>query len=175
MNKKSKNGFKISIIVLTLILTLFNLQNSDVSAALVETIIVDNDNNKVDSFYNDYIGTWNREEVSYSYRGDHRFNPTTSGGYRWHFFGGNGALYKAVSVYLKNAKFTNPSARYFLEATDGSNSFIYGTVNQNIAPEGWSRVSDTYGYGNKPLGVLRVSSNGYANTGADGAMIEYNN
>lgn len=162
---------KIGILALSCV---FIASPSNTSAALLNTEYIDNDHGKINSIRNDYWGgTWTYEKSSSGYLGDHRFNSGTTGTYAWKTYDGKGGNYKALSVHLRNAKFTNPSAYYKILSGDLSYGLVYGTKNQNTAPNGWSRVVDKYGYGEKPYPSFSVNANGYKNTGADGIKVEF--
>ncbi|MCM3365085.1 hypothetical protein [Niallia sp. MER TA 168] len=159
---------KTSIVTLA---SIFLLSVPNVSATQLTSEYKDNDEGAIDSHLNDYGGKWIYEKSSSSYRGDHRFNPTSSGWYTWKTTKGKGYYYKALLVHLRNAKFTNPNAQYNIG--NDQDDYIYGKKNQNTAPNGWSRVVDTYGYGSKAFGDFILFPNGYKNTGADGIKVEY--
>lgn len=169
--KKVKKIVGLSSFVLVGALILSNLNGNSANASTIGELL-DNDNGALNSSQNAYTGTWTHEDLSGDYNGDDRVNTSGSGSYYWKFPYQSG--YKTLSVYLDQAKFTNPDAVYILQDSTGNYSATYGEVNQNLAPAGWSAVNDEYGDGYVGYSWLRVLAGSGGYTGADAAEIDFN-
>lgn len=134
----------------------------------------------------DAQGGWNTREgfntyMQYSYLmyGDARSDPTggsTFTYYKWHYptFSSNTKMAASLSVYLNHNDFTDPGAVYNVQCGPSGNLVMtLQTVNQNLAPSGWSYLTTGRTSGANISGYVRVYSSsppGYT-TGADGIRL----
>jgi hypothetical protein len=135
--------------------------------------IIDNDNGQINSPDNPYSGNWVYESGSNSYRGDHRYlaSPPSSGFVEYDWNHPECSRNSDLWIYIWNSKFTNPAASYRVY-TNSLDRVLLVSINQKLAPGGWSKVGSTSASGGRFVALV-VSFTQSGGTGADGTKLVY--
>ena len=93
-----------------------------------------------------------------------------------------GTIYVNLSAWLNHIDFTDSAAKYYVNGIGSYSMYLAGTLNQNLAPGGWSSfntlaLTDTDASGNNASRFTEVVANTTADmcTGADLIRATYQN
>ncbi len=147
MSKKRKIFILLSLV---LSFALLFVVITDMPVFAITAKEVDNDDAQGNS--NDcYDGNWVYITAASCKYGDaekHATGSPSSGvfayWYRYEYqypVGRSGTIYVNLSVWLNHSDFTDPEAEYYVNGIGSYSMYSAGTLNQNIAPGGWSNFN----------------------------------
>ncbi|MDE5565123.1 MAG: hypothetical protein K2I93_08190 [Oscillospiraceae bacterium] len=170
------NFKKFAALICSTLLALSSVTMLTVSAQ-TKTYTIDNDALSSTGFYN-YNSGFTYHSFSGSYNGDARRAPTNSGAfYAWCHpqtsFHSQNVTY-TLRVYLNHSTFNDPAAKYHANVDGTISDTALFTINQAVAPVGFSSARTT-NYRANLIQQIRLypSEKPNYNTGADAIEITY--
>lgn len=180
MRKRKFYSFIISSILASLAVT-----GSISHAETLTSVIVDNDTIATNCSNDGSSSLYAYKTGNNLYNGDARYVYTsnTNTKYRWTFPGLRSWTAKTfsvkISMYLNDAAFNDPFAKYYAEHGSYGNSVFVGSIDQNKAPSGWSyvqrsNIASEGASGGVYIGavIMNPSGNAAKATGADAIQVQ---